>query len=268
MNSLKFYNEYLTAGERETARQWGQNISEPPKQEKQEARKIFDASIRDILENTLFKKNLVENRRRELTDQEILNKLRSYIDIYQPGSKINKTYRNTRFFMVNNGPLYVSHENENSLIHIHLYVFHKAIHGEYITMKMATDQKLVNQHNSYLFGIMRNDEFVGYSDLYLPGFLDPPPILPKHQDVLRYKPQLESYGIKISKNLENGNIRWPRDGWCFNHVDDAEDMIDEDEINSVRDDFDFAWSYDNNDWGYDKDEEIDFDIGLDDLEQD
>ena len=165
MNSLSFYNEYLTAGERENIRQYGQNIPEPPKQIKQvfQYRPGERDKILYILKNHLGHHNtsFFDN----LSDEKMKMALYKFIfEGENPVLSKEPVEHENRFIMVKNGPAYFAPLFKT--VHFKLFCYYKILHDPFDTTDFVN---ALGQNDKYLFGMINwNNNLEGLSDYYVP----------------------------------------------------------------------------------------------------
>ena len=171
MNSLSFYNEYMTMSEREIARQHGQNIPEPEGSGKKikleeiiltpEMRKewMFWINKKDFLNRD---KNLNSLSNAELVKKgkEVL--FRDYVSFYSKDIE-NKSIESRFLFVKNSMELFEKYDN---LVHSDLFKIYALLTNKPQLFKNLNN--IYKHSNKFLFGIISENSLIGISDLYCP----------------------------------------------------------------------------------------------------
>ena len=163
MNSLNFYNEYMTAMEQAKSREFGQNIGFVPSLKKN----LTPDNIKDIISSVLFSKTLFT---KEINDDIIKNKMQQYIYIVKPHehipyekmgySKNSDIYSFVRVkfaYDQKTKELYV-HDAYSILLHINLYIYWALVNNKPILPSCYEDIKFLDNISDELF--------MGYLNIY------------------------------------------------------------------------------------------------------
>ena len=192
MNSLNFYNEYLTAGEREKARQWGQNISEPPKQEKQSL-KLTDKERVEY--EDIYYEYVKDEDPENLSDEQLVQKCKNALLTEHVSFQPIPTNKPLRFVIIKDGPAYFA-KRVYGLINIHEGIIEK-VHFVF-TREFLDIWNVFKEPDKYLLGIYKNGKVIGLTDGYYPKSYERD-FCPTGDEVIHhFGDRLKQYGLDYS----------------------------------------------------------------------